>query len=100
MVAEIAAIIDRQVATQDGAKKFSRPQLQSLPTGPIEIFTRPLEPIAETAPPPPPPEPAPWTATAKEWEIWVSKRDAYANFKDAQRRAREYALENDLRGTF
>jgi hypothetical protein len=70
-----------------------------LPDAPISFpNNRPLEPIQETAPNPPPPEPAPWTASAKEWDIWIAKRDSYENFSDAQKRARTFAQENDLRG--
>jgi hypothetical protein len=41
---------------------------------------RPLEPL----------EPKPFELNKKEWDIYVEKRD----------KAREYAKENDLRGTF
>ena len=59
---------------------------------------RPLEPLQESAPLPPPPEPAPWTTTAEEWTIWINKRNAYADFCDKRRLAREFAAANDLLG--
>lgn len=99
MVAELARIIEPN-QEPDETNKPSRPKLRSLPTGPIEIFTRPLEPIAESEPPTPYPEPAPYSLNEWDWKAWTRKRDAYLNFKDQQQKARAYALENDLRGTF
>lgn len=47
---------------------------------PVIIFERPLEPL----------EPVPYSLSALEWGEYIIKRDA----------ARDYAAENDLRGTF
>lgn len=85
------------ISLREGATKH-RPNLRVLPDIVPDPNEKPLAPLASAEPPQPPPEPAPWTATAKEWEIWVSKRDAYANFHDKKRKAEAHAAENDLRG--
>ena len=77
-----------------------RSQLQVVPTFEPDHGIRPMAPIAEACPPAPPPEPAPWTATAEEWAKWVSERNAFADFKDAERKAADFADQEALRGTF
>ena len=60
--------IERKEYREEVKKEFDKP------------IYRPLEPL----------EPRPYELNAKEWELYVAKRDA----------ARAFAKENDLRGTF
>lgn len=58
---------------------------------------RPLEPLEAS---PPRPEPEYGSVTAKEWELWVGHKEAYAIYIQKRDIARTYEAENSLRGTF
>ncbi len=95
------AVAVSEVARQDQSPSLpeTTPSAISLPSASPSLHheSKPTEPLEVSAPPP---EPIYGSVTAKEWEVWVGQKEAHVIYTQKRDRARAYAAENDLRGTF